>query len=134
MKKPLVISLFAVFLLAGCAAAPAEDTENGVTHISMEEAQAMMEQDENCIILDVRSYAEYAERHIPGAICIPNDTIGKEEIAQLPDKDQRIMVYCRSGRRSKQAAAKLALLGYTDIVEIGGINDWPGETVSGEEP
>ena len=73
----------------------------------------------------------HEEKHIPGAICIPNETIGSDEIKELPDKDQLILVYCRSGNRSKQASEKLAALGYTNIVEFGGINDWPGETVSG---
>ena len=81
--------------------------------------------------MDVRTQAEYEEKHIPGAICIPNKTIGSDEIKELPDKDQLILVYCRSGNRSKQASEKLAALGYTNIVEFGGINDWSRETVSG---
>ena len=84
-------------------------------------------------ILDVRTHEEFAAGHIPGAIVVPNETIGTEEIAQLPDKDQLIMVYCRSGNCSKQASDKLVKLGYTNIVEFGGIIDWPGETVSGME-
>ena len=91
----------------------------------------MMEEESNYIILDVRTEEEYNERHIPNAINIPNETIGTEEIAELPDKEQLIMVYCRSGNRSKQASQKLADLGYTNIVEFGGINDWTGETVTG---
>ena len=90
-----------------------------------------MEAEENYIILDVRTQAEYEEKHIPGAICIPNETIGSDDIQELPDKDQLILVYCRSGNRSKQASEKLVALGYTNIVEFGGINDWPGKTVSG---
>ena len=85
------------------------------------------------MLLDVRTPEEYRSGHIPGAIVIPNETIGTEEIPQLPDKDQLIMVYCRSGNRSKQASDKLVKLGYTNIVEFGGINSWPGETVSGME-
>ena len=77
------------------------------------------------------SPAEVAERHIPGAINIPNETISTEEIPELPNKDQLILVYCRSGNRSKQASEKLVALGYTNIVEFGGINDWPGEIVTG---
>ena len=73
-----------------------------------------------------------AEKHIPNAINIPNENIGTDEISALPDKDQLIMVYCRSGRRSKEAAEKLVKLGYANIVEFGGIIDWKGETVSGE--
>ena len=99
--------------------------------ITAAEAVSLMEAEENYIILDVRTQAEYEEKHIPGAICIPNKTIGSDEIKELPDKDQLILVYCRSGNRSKQASEKPAALGYANIVEFGGINDWPGETVSG---
>ena len=97
------------------------------TQISMEEAVAMMATEENYIILDVRTTEEFAEKHIPNAINIPNETIGSEELAELPDKNQLILVYCRSGNRSKQASEKLAALGYTNIYEFGGINDWTGE-------
>ena len=93
----------------------------------------MMEEENDYIILDVRTPEEFAEKHIPDAINIPNETIGTEDIPELSDKDQLILVYCRSGNRSKQASEKLARLGYTNIVEFGGINDWPGETVSGNE-
>lgn len=79
------------------------------------------------VILDVRTAAEYAEGHIKGAINIPNEEIGADEITDLPDKNQIIYVYCRSGNRSKQAAAKLVDLGYTNIIEIGGILDWTGD-------
>lgn len=80
------------------------------------------------MLQDVRTEEEYCENHIPDAINIPNETIGSGEIKELPDKDQLILVYCRSGNRSKQAAEKLTELGYTNIVEFGGINDWTGET------
>ena len=93
--------------------------------------RSMMEEKNDYIILDVRTPEEFAEKHIPDAINIPNETIGTEEIPELPDKEQLILVYCRSGNRSKQASEKLVRLGYTNIVEFGGINDWPGETVSG---
>lgn len=92
-----------------------------------------MQKESGYIILDVRTEEEYEEKHIPGAICIPNEMIGTEEIEALPDKNQLIMVYCRSGNRSKKAAEKLVKLGYTNIVEFGGINDWQGKTVSGKE-
>ena len=81
------------------------------------------------MILDVRRVDEFAAGHIPGAINIPNESIGTDEIPELPNKDQLILVYCRSGNRSKQASKKLVDLGYTNIVEFGGIIDWPGETV-----
>ena len=127
MKKVLSI-LLAVLLLAGCAA-PAEKIS--YRQISMTDAVTMMEEESGYIILDVRTPEEFADKHIPGAINIPNETIGTEEIPELPDKDRLIMVYCRSGNRSKQASEKLVALGYTNIVEFGGINDWPGKTVSG---
>lgn len=100
--------------------------------VSMETAVQMMEEESGYIILDVRTQAEFEEKHIPGAICIPNETIGVNPPEQLPDKEQLILVYCRSGNRSKQAAQKLADIGYSNIVEFGGIIDWKGATVSGK--
>ena len=129
--KRFVPFLFLFLLVAGCAA-PAE-SEASYRQVSTDEAIAMMEEENDYIILDVRTPEEFAEKHIPDAINIPNETIGTEEILELPDKEQLILVYCRSGNRSKQASEKLAALGYTNIVEFGGINDWPGETVSGNE-
>ena len=122
---PLLLSLV---LLAGCSA-PAEQA-SGYRQINMDEAVAMMDEESGYIILDVRTPEEFSDKHIPDAINIPNETIGTEEILELPDKDQLILVYCRSGNRSKQASEKLVALGYTNIVEFGGINDWPGETVT----
>jgi len=122
----LVISIIlSVFLISGCAAPYEEATYR---QIGMDEAVALMEEETGYLILDVRTPEEFSERHIPGAINIPNETIGTEEIPALPDKDQMILVYCRSGNRSKQASEKLVHLGYTNIVEFGGINDWPGNT------
>ena len=99
----------------------------GYREISMNEAVNLMASEKNYIILDVRRPDEYANGHIPGAINVPNEEIGTSEIPELPDKSQKILVYCRSGRRSKEAAKKLVKLGYTDIVEFGGILDWTGE-------
>ena len=127
MKKILPIFL-AALLLVGCAA-PAEEIT--YRQINMDAAITMMEEEAGYIILDVRTPEEFADKHIPGAINIPNETIGTAEIPEMPDKDQLILVYCRSGNRSKQASEKLAALGYTNIVEFGGINDWPGEIVTG---
>jgi len=129
--KRFVPFLFLFLLVAGCAA-PAE-SEASYRQVSMDEAIAMMEEENDYIILDVRTPEEFAEKHIPDAINIPNEAIGTEKIPELPDKEQLILVYCRSGNRSKQASEKLVRLGYTNIVEFGGINDWPGETVSGNE-
>ena len=120
--------LLLLLFLAGCSAS--NEQENSYRQISMDEAVTMMEEESGYIILDVRTPEEFRERHIPNAINIPNETIGSEDIQELPDKDQLILVYCRSGNRSKQASGKLAELGYTNIVEIGGINDWTGDTVS----
>ena len=126
--------LAAVLLLSGCSASREESSgKNGYQQISGEEAAQIMAREENYILLDVRTREEYENAHIPGAICIPNETIGTEEIPELPDKEQMILIYCRSGNRSKQAAEKLAALGYTNIVEFGGIIDWTGDTVSGGE-
>ena len=127
MRKLLSVFL-AVILLAGCSA-PKETVS--YRQISMDEAITMMEEESGYIILDVRTPEEFADKHIPGAVNIPNETIAAEDIPELPDKDQLILVYCRSGNRSKQASEKLAALGYTNVVEFGGINSWPGETVSG---
>ena len=95
--------------------------------ISREEAKQMMSLDDGHIIVDVRRQDEYDSGHIPGAILIPNESIGTEQPEQLPDKDRIILVYCRSGRRSKEAAQKLANMGYTNVYEFGGIIDWTGE-------
>ncbi len=104
---------------------------DGYKQISQTVAKKMMEEESDYIILDVRTYEEYEKAHIPDAICIPNGDIGTGEIAELPDKDQLILVYCRSGRRSKEASKKLVDLGYTNVYEFGGIIDWAGATVSG---
>ena len=119
---PFVLSLM---LLWSCGTPGSSSL--GYRQISMKEAVKMMKDEKNYIILDVRRPDEYAEGHIPGAINVPNEEIGTTEIAELPDKSQLILVYCRSGRRSKEAAGKLVKLGYTNIVEFGGIQDYEGE-------
>ena len=127
-----IIPLFLVMLmLSGCGAAASSSEKSGYRQITAKQAAELMETETDYIILDVRTQEEYEDRHIPDAVCIPNETIGSAEIPELPDKDQLILVYCRSGNRSKQAAGKLVSLGYTNVVEFGGINSWPGETVSG---
>ena len=122
----IFLAALAIFVLAGCNK---ETAENSYKQISMDEAVTMMEEETDYIILDVRTPEEFAEKHIPNAINVPNETIGENEIPELPRKDQMILVYCRSGNRSKQASEKLVKLGYTNIYEFGGINDWTGETV-----
>ena len=123
--KLLIVALGAIFLLAGCGGEKAP----AYRQVSPAEAAELMESQSDYIILDVRTQAEYDQGHIPGAICVPNETIGTGDIPALPDKAQLILVYCRSGNRSKQAAQKLADSGYTNIVEFGGILSWTGETV-----
>ena len=125
--KRIMTILLSLLSLTGCAAPVSQNYT--YRQISMSEAITMMEKEKDYIILDVRRPDEFAEKHIPNAINIPNETIGSEELAELPDKNQLILVYCRSGNRSKQASEKLAALGYTNIYEFGGINDWAGETV-----
>lgn len=129
MKRKIIPIFMMLLVLTGCAV-----SENGASYqqISMDEAITLMEEKEDYIILDVRTEQEYKEAHIPGAINIPNESIGRQEIEELPDKEQMILVYCRSGNRSKQASEKLVKLGYTNIIEFGGINDWSGEVISEE--
>ena len=109
-------------LLSACGAS----SKPSYRQITADEAAQMMQEETDFVLLDVRTQEEYASGHIPGAICIPNETIGSEEIPELPDKDQLILVYCRSGNRSKQASQKLAEQDYTNVVEFGGINGWTG--------
>ena len=128
MKK-LIPILLSALMLTGCTGA-GNSTNNTYRQISMDEAVTMMAQETDYIILDVRRADEFAAGHIPSAINVANESIGTDEIPELPDKKQLIMVYCRSGRRSKEAAEKLVKLGYTNIVEFGGILDWKGEIVT----
>ena len=123
MKKILPFILSALALTA-CSSS---GSENSYEQLSMYKALSQMAKEENYILLDVRTIEEYNDGHIPGAINIANESIRTDEIAELPDKEQRIYVYCRSGNRSKQAAKKLVKLGYTNIIEIGGIMDYHGE-------
>ena len=131
MKK-LIPILLSALMFTGCAGTSNNQT-NTYRQISMDEAVTMMAQEIGYIILDVRRPDEYAAGHIPHAINVPNESIGTAEISELPDKDQLILVYCRSGRRSKDASEKLVKLGYTNIVEFGGILDWKGEIVTGQK-
>ena len=98
-----------------------------IKHVSMNDIVQIMEENENYIILDVRTQAEYNQGHIPNAICIPNETIYENVVNKLSDKNQMILVYCRSGNRSTQAAEKLKKLGYNNLIQFGGIIDWKGE-------
>ena len=113
--------------LSGCASAPAIQSESSSSYqqVDAETAKKMMDEEEDYAILDARTQAEYDQGHIPGAILMPHDTVADAAEDALPDKDQLILVYCRSGNRSKQASQTLADLGYTNVVEFGGINSWP---------
>lgn len=126
MKK-LFILLLAATIFAACGQTEKIVKESVYMNITAEEAKVLMESETGYIILDVREQDEYDAGHIPGAILIPYTRIEEEASEKLTDKDQLILVYCRSGRRSKIAADALVELGYTNIREFGGILDWPYE-------
>ena len=126
MKK-LVFLLLAVMLLTACGQNTENDQGAVYVNITAEKAKEIMDSEEGCIILDVRTQEEYDEGHIPGAIVISHEEITEKAEEMLTDKNQLILVYCRSGRRSKIAAEALVELGYTNIKEFGGIIDWPYE-------
>ena len=126
MKK-LIFLLLAVMMLTACGQDKENDQGAVYMNITAQEAKEIMDTEEGYIILDVREQDEYDAGHIPGAILISYTQIEEKANEMLPDKDQLILVYCRSGRRSKLAAEALAELGYTNIKEFGGISDWPYE-------
>ena len=126
MKK-LVFLLLAVMMLTACGQDKGNNQGAVYVNITAEDAKQIMDTEEGYIILDVRTQEEYDEGHIPGAIVISHEEIAEKAEDVLTDKDQLILVYCRSGRRSKIAAEALAELGYTNIKEFGGIIDWPYE-------
>ena len=126
MKK-LIFLLLAVILFTACGQAKENDQGAVYVNITAEEAKQIMDTEEGYIILDVRTQEEYDQGHIPGAIVISHEEITEKAEDVLTDKDQLILVYCRSGRRSKIAAEALVELGYTNIKEFGGIIDWPYE-------
>ena len=146
MKKNILL-LMAVLLFSACQSAqdsnsgnssaanessPASSDQTAKTaeyhKISAEEAKKMMDE-QDVVIVDVRTAAEYAEGHIADAVLVPNETIGDEAPAELPNKDAVLLIYCRSGNRSRTAANKLLKLGYQNIYDFGGINTWPYEIV-----
>lgn len=123
--KRIFALLFALCLLvlAGCG----QQTDAAYRQISQEEAKEMMDAGD-AVVLDVREQSEYDEGHIPGAVLLPVGSIDEDTAAAvIPEKSATVLVYCRSGNRSKTAAAALAELGYTDVCEFGGINTWPYE-------
>lgn len=141
----LAAGLLALGLLAGCAgeaalseSAPASSSQalsqsssqsEKITYeqITQEQAKALLDSEEDYVLLDVRTQLEYDEGHIPGAMLLPDYEVSEKAEELLPDKDQLILVYCRSGNRSKSASRTLAELGYTNVKEFGGIRDWPYE-------
>ena len=130
MKKVIIILIILLVIIGGVIMLnknTEKETTNQIQYVSMEEITTIMQENTNYIILDARTIEEYNEGHIPNAICIPNETIDETVTTKLPNKDQLILIYCRSGNRSKQAALKLQQLGYTNLVEFGGIIDWNGE-------
>ena len=132
MRRVLPIVLIILFALSGCSSVKEEQNTAAYKQISQEEAKEMMDRADGHVIVDVRRQDEYDAGHIPGAILIPNESIGCDSPEALPDYDQIILIYCRTGNRSKQASEKLAAMGYTNIYEFGGINTWTGEIVTEE--
>ena len=133
MKKRVLSLILGIMLVfSGCENKDTDMKNNTYERISMSEGIERMAADEDFILLDVRRADEFAAGHIPGAVNLPNEKIGTEEIASLPDKNQTIYIYCRSGNRSKQAADKLLALGYTSLIEFGGILDYSGELEYGD--
>lgn len=154
MKKHLLLLLALLLVLTACAAksddkAPADTSETAETNettdttdtdavevtwgtLTAAEAKARMDSGDPVTVVDVRTAQEYAEGHIEGALLLPNEEIGTKEPYLLPDKDAEILLYCRSGNRTQQAAKKLTAMGYTNVYDFGGIIDWPYETVTGE--
>lgn len=136
MKKIIAITIIIILCLTGCSgnvsntsATMSQEQLLQYKQISQEEAKEMMNREDGHIIVDVRRRDEYDEGHLPDAILIPNESIDKSRPKELPDLDQIILVYCRSGRRSKEASEKLAAMGYKNVYEFGGIITWTGETV-----
>ncbi len=125
--KRLFSLLFVALLMAGCSQAEPKKQEAVYMNITAQQAKEIMDTQEGYIILDVRTQEEYDQGHIPGAVLIPDYDIEARAEAELTDKGQLILVYCRSGRRSKLASEILVKLGYTNIREFGGIIDWPYE-------
>ena len=123
MRRLAIVVLAVLLLLLGCSG-----ETKGYTQITQEEAKTMMEEETSLVILDVREESEYQEGHIPGAVLLPVGEIDKESAKDtIGDKDTTVLVYCRSGNRSKTASEALSKLGYTQVYEFGGIKDWPYE-------
>lgn len=122
-----ILLLLASLGLAAWLFGSKHSAQGGYVSITPEEAKKLMETEENYVILDVRTYEEFQTGHIPGAICLPLDDVESKAKVFIPDQDVLYLVYCRSGRRSKEASQILVELGYTKVREFGGIIDWPYE-------
>ena len=120
----MTLIMTTAFILGSCG--------TGYKQISQDEAMKIMEEESGYLIVDVRRPDEFAEGHIEGAINVPNEGIAEEMPEELPDKDQLLLIYCRTGRRSKEASEKLAKIGYKNVYEFGGINTWTGTIVTGD--
>ncbi len=130
-KYIMSLLLIITLMMTGCGKKETNEVQDmDYKHISQKDAKELMDTQEDEIILDVRTQDEYNQGHIPGAICVPNESIGTEPPEELPDKEQLILVYCRSGSRSAAAAQKLADLGYTNIQEFGGIITWKYDIIT----
>lgn len=137
LNAVFLASVISLAGLTGCLGAPTGDNgntnsdsgsnSNSYQQVDTEAAKELMDTEDDYVILDARTQTEYDEGHIPGAILIPHDTVATAAENALPDKGQLILVYCRSGNRSKEASQALVDLGYTNVVEFGGINSWPYE-------
>lgn len=135
MKKFMFLFLVCIIILGGCSGTKGPSTKNeesaGYMKISSKEAHTMMTVLANCIVLDVRTIEEYDDLHIKDALLIPVNEITERAEKEIPDKRTVILVHCRRGNRSVTAAAELVRLGYVNVYEFGGINDWPYETIKG---
>jgi len=132
MRMTGALLLVFAMLLSGCVSNGQPTARNSYQQIDQKTASEMMAAEDSPLIVDVRRIDEYESGHIPGAICIPNENITTDQPEELPNLSQTVLLYCRSGNRSKQAAEKLAAMGYSNIFEFGGIIDWTGEVVSGQ--
>lgn len=132
MRKIGILLLAGTLLLTGCSSASQPGARAGYQSIDQATARQMMEQEDSHLVVDVRRLDEFESGHIPGAICIPNEEIGDTQPQELPNPNQILLLYCRSGNRSRQAAEKLIRLGYTQVYDFGGINDWTGDIVTGQ--
>lgn len=135
MKKRILLIVLSLLCLGITACDAGENSRtqaSGYTNIKPEEAKKRLDSENGIILLDVRTQEEYAQKHIPNSILIPVDVIEEEAKSKITDKNSTIFVYCRSGSRSTAASEALVKMGYTKVYNLGGINDWPFETVSGK--